>query len=89
MINKQKEGGFYASKAKLKELVVDMPDDKQEPNKDELSRVTLVTPKSAKVLPLLSLYRQCHTARPSLWTLSYLRPSLGLWTLARARTGLK
>ena len=37
----------------LKELVVDMPDDKQEPCKEELSRVTLIKPKTAKVLRLI------------------------------------
>ena len=115
MINKKKEGGFYASKARLflneydgipleefcmaekvsyskmlnclgrtnrqyhpvskpksdkpektvvpdkpqlpalelKKLVIDMPDDKQEPIKDDLSRVPLIKPKAAKALRLI------------------------------------
>ncbi len=36
----------------LKELVVDMPE-RQEPTNEELSRVTLVKPKAAKVLHLI------------------------------------
>ena len=37
----------------LKELVVDMPDDKQEPVKEDLSRVTLIKPKATKTLRII------------------------------------
>lgn len=37
----------------LKELVVDMPDDKQEPVKEDLSRVTLIKPQATKVLRVI------------------------------------
>ena len=37
----------------LKELVIDMPDDKQEPVKEDLSRVTLIKPKATKTLRII------------------------------------